>query len=306
MRGLVGAIVIGIWTALTPAYAAAPRVVASIKPLHALVAGVMEGVGLPDVLIKGSGSLHAYALRPSEAELLHEADIVFWVGPVFETFLTKPLAALAANAQTVALIDAPGVKVLRARAGGVWGDGAEDGGHDHAGARDDGHIWLSPSNTKAMVAAIAQTLSARDQANAVRYHDNAAALTSKLDRLDADLRRTLMPMRNKPFIAFHDAYQYFEAAYGLKAVGSITVTPERAAGARRIAEIRDKISGLGSICVFSEPQFEPKLVQTLVSETQAKTGVLDPEGSTLAQGPDLYFNLMRNLADNLVRCLATS
>jgi zinc transport system substrate-binding protein len=149
-----------------------------------------------------------------------------------------------------------------------------------------------------------QALSARDSANASRYQANGVSLQRKLDTLDAELRIKLAPVKDKPFVVFHDAYQYFEKSYGLHAAGSITVTPDRAPGARRVAEVRAKLDSLGPTCVFAEPQFEPKLVQTLVAETHAKAGVLDPEGSTLTPGPDLHSNLMRKLADDLVGCLA--
>lgn len=300
MRRLLGAIM--CWTLVWSgaAMADAPRVVASIKPVQSLVAGVMEGVAAPDVLIKGGGSLHAYTLRPSEAETLNHADIVFWVGPGFETFLAKPLAALAAKAEVVILADAPGVTVLPARAGGVWAT------TDHVpnDGRIDGHLWLSPANSKAMVADIARVLSALDPANAARYDANAGVVIGKLNALDAELHKKLAPVKEKPFVVFHDAYQYFEASYGLNAAGSITVTPDRAPGARRVTEIKNKVNSLGRTCIFSEPQFEPKLVQTVVGETRAKTGVLDPEGSTLPQGPEMHLTLMRNLADGLVECLS--
>ncbi|MBY0512249.1 MAG: zinc ABC transporter substrate-binding protein [Rhodospirillaceae bacterium] len=300
MRRLRGVIMCCILLWNGAAVAGAPRVVASIKPVQSLVAGVMDGIAAPEVLIKGGGSLHAYTLRPSEAEALNHADIVFWVGPGFETFLAKPLAALAAKAQAVVLADAPGVTVLLARTGGVWAT-AE---HAHAGGRMDGHLWLSPANSKAMVTAIARVLSARDPANAARYDANAGVVIGKLNALDAELHKKLARVKEKPFVVFHDAYQYFEASYGLNAAGSLTVTPDRAPGARRVAEIKDKVNSLGRTCIFSEPQFEPKLVQTVVGETRAKTGVLDPEGSTLAQGPDMHLTLMRKLADGLVECLS--
>ena len=290
-------------TSVIPAaYAAAPRVVVSIKPLQSLVAGVMEGIAVPDVLIKGGGSLHAYALRPSEAEALSKADLVLWIGPVFETFLVKPLAALGGRARIEALIDTPGMKALPARFGGLW-DLDDDHGVDRDDRRVDGHIWLDPQNAKVLVVGIARTLGAMDQGNADRYQRNAGVVLARLDALDAELRTKLAPVRGIPFVVFHDAYQYFEAAYGLRAVASVTVSADRVPGARRITQVKEKIVGLGATCVFAEPQFEPKLVRTLLSGTRAKSGVLDPEGSALAPGPDFHFNMARNLADNLVRCL---
>ncbi len=283
----------------TPAQAA-PRVVASIKPLQSLAAGVMDGIAVPDVLIKGSASVHAYALRPSDADLLNTADVIFWVGPAFETFLEKPLRALGGKARVVRLRDSPNLKILPARNGGLW-HGADD--HDTGG--QDGHLWLDPGNAKVMVAMMAEALSTADAPNAARYSANAAVMYDKLDALDAELKARLAPVSANPFIVFHDAYQYFENSYGLNAVGSITVSADRAPGARRVLSLKQRV-GSDSLCVFAEPQFEPKLVQMLISEAHGRAGVLDPEGSGLTPGPDLYFVLMRDLAENLSACLASS
>jgi len=297
----------GLWPALAGmcvlivagcARAEAPRVVVSVKPLHALAVGVMEGIGMPEVLIKGGGSVHAYTLRPSDAETLNDAQIVFWIGPAFERFLEKPLAALGSKARVVALAGAPGMTLLPARVGGLWD------GEDHHGEGADGHLWLSPANAKAMVVDMAEQLGKADGVNAGRYHANAAALSAKIDALDRTITRKLAPVKDKPFFVFHDAYQYFEVSYALHAVGAITTGPDRQPGAGRLSRLKAEIARLGPTCVFSEPQFAPKLVQTVVGAGRTKTGILDPEGSTLAPGSQLYFNLMNDLADNLVRCLA--
>src|SRR5262245_7554889 len=107
--------------ALVPATAAAkPAVVASILPVAALVAGVMDGVDTPNVIVRGNGSPHTYTLRPSEARALNRADLIFWIGPEYEGFLQKPLAGLAGRTQVVALDKVPGVTMLPAREGGAW------------------------------------------------------------------------------------------------------------------------------------------------------------------------------------------
>lgn len=281
--------------------AAAPKVVASVKPIHALIAGVMEGVGEPDLIVAGGASPHLYALKPLDAKRLERAEIVFWIGPIFEGFLEKPLATLAAKAQIVELDRAPGITLLPARAGGAW---EEDDDHHAASALEqDGHLFLDPENAKAIVRIAVRRLTAIDRGNGARYAANGAALERRLDALDAALRQRLAPLRGVRFVVFHDAYQYFERRYGLAAIGSITVSPESQPGARRVQSIRDKIRTLGARCVFREPQFEPRLVDVVVSGTAAHTGVLDPEGALLARGPELYFELMNNLADGLVRCL---
>ncbi len=303
MKGLSVAVLLSVLSCAA-ARAEAPRVVASIKPLQALAAAVMDGVATPEVLIKGGGTVHAYALRMSNAAVLSKAQVMFWIGPDFETFLVRPLKALGENARAVALMDAPGIKILPARAGGLWDTG--EGNHAAPrGGRRDGHLWLDPDNAKTIVAIMAQTLSAADPANAARYAGNALAAAAQLDALDGELRAKLAPVNAKPFVVFHDAYQYLEAHFGLRAVGAITVNAKRAAGARRVSQIKQQIGTAGPLCVFAEPQFEPKLVAMLIDGTDARTGVLDPEGSTLPAGPALYSNLMRGLADNLISCLET-
>ncbi|ALJ34032.1 zinc ABC transporter substrate-binding protein ZnuA [Azospirillum brasilense] len=301
----------------SPALAEGPKVVASIKPVHSLVAAVMEGVAEPALIVRGAASPHTYAMKPSDAKALAAADLVFWIGPELEGFLDKPVTANAKKATSVTLLEAPGVTLLDAREGGAWE--AHDHGHehkhdhDHKHAHEDEHghdevnthIWLSPANARAMVAAIAEALSAKDPANAAAYTANAERTARSIDALDAELKAALAPVAGKPFVVFHDAYQYFEAQYGLNGVGAITVNPERRPSAKRLSEIRAKIGGLGAACVFAEPQFEPALVNTIVEGTPAKKGVLDPEGADLKDGPGLYPALMRNIAASLKECLGS-
>ncbi|EJK82092.1 zinc ABC transporter substrate-binding protein [Rhizobium sp. AP16] len=284
-----------------------PDVVVSIKPIHSLVAAIMDGVGTPELIVDGAASPHTYALKPSNAKALEAAKVVFWVGPGMEAFLEKPLSALGANALVVELDKAPGITKLKFREGGAFeadDDGDEPTDHDHDHGEFDTHLWLDPHNAKAMTAEITTTLVAADPANALTYEANQKALDDRLDALDAEIAATLAPVKSKPFIVFHDAYQYFERRYGVRVAGSITVSPESIPGAQRISEIHGKVAELGATCVFAEPQFEPKLVNVVLEGTSAKSGVLDPEAATLPQGPDLYFDLMRGIANSLKTCLS--
>ncbi len=300
----------GLLVSTTATAADAPRVVVSIKPIHSLVAAVIQGVGTPDLIVDGAASPHTYALKPSNARSLQQAQLVFWVGPGMEAFLQKPLSALGSNATVVELDHAPGITKLKFREGGAFephDDGDEheaDEDHDHDHGEFDTHLWLDPHNAKAMVTEITTSLVAADPANALTYETNQKALNDKLDALDTEIASTLAPVKDKPFIVFHDAYQYFEHRYGVRVSGSITVSPETIPGAQRVAEIHSKVAGLGATCVFAEPQFEPKLVNVVLEGTSAKSGVLDPEAATLPQGPDLYFDLMRGIASSLKTCLS--
>lgn len=309
---------------------AAPEVVVSIKPIHSLVASIMQGVGEPKLIVAGAASPHTFSLKPSNAATIESADIVFWVGPGMEAFLEKPLEALGSRATVVELEDAPGLEKLPFRKGGAFeahdhgheGEAAhEHGGHDEEHAEGEGHeheghehehehgafdthLWLDPMNAKAIAAEIEKTLVSADPANAAAYQANAAALMQKIDALDTELKTTVEPVKDKPFIVFHDAYQYFEKRYGVSVAGSVTVSPETMPGADRISQIHRKVTELGATCVFAEPQFEPKLVAVVTEGTPARSGTLDPEAATLKEGPDLYFELMRGLASSMKDCLS--
>ena len=297
------------------------KVVASIKPIHSLVAGVMEGTGTPALIVEGAGSPHTYALKPSQARRLQEADLVFWVGNTIEPFLQKPLESIASKATTVTLMDADGLNQITFREGGafdahghddhkVHDDHDDHKGHDdhddhddHAHGAYDPHIWLDPINAKVLVHDIEEALVASDPANAAIYKANADRIMANLDALVAEIDATLDPVKSQGFIVFHDAYQHFEQRFGMSAVGSITVSPEVLPGAERVRELQEKVRGSNASCVFSEPQFEPKLVATITENTDAGTGVLDPLGASLKNGPDLYFNLIRGMAASLKGCL---
>ncbi len=353
------------------------NVVTSIKPIHSLVANVMEGVSKPSLIVKGAASPHNYSLKPSQARELENADVVFWFGESLEAFLEKPIETIAKNAKKVELMEAHDLIKMPFREGGGFdehdhghdehkdhddhgdkehkdhddhgdkehkdhddhGDKEhkdhddhghkehkdhDDHGHkehkdhddhgdkehkdhdDHGHGEYDPHVWLDPINAKSLVHEIEEVLMEVDPKNASVYKANAKRVSLKLDELTKELQSELSPYHDKGFIVFHDAYQYFEKRFDVTAVGSITVSPEIIPGVQRISEIQDKILDSKASCVFSEPQFEPKLVNTVIQNTKARTGVLDPLGATIKDGPELYFQLIRNMAKSLKDCLSGS
>ena len=305
------------------------RVVTSIKPVHSLVAAVMQGAGTPDLIVEGAGSPHTYALKPSQAKQLQEADLVFWMSNDLEAFLEKSIDGIATKAVSVPLMESRGLMTLGFREGGAFDDHGhdehddhdKDDDHDHEKHDDhddhekhnehdhgevDPHVWLDPENAKAMVHEIEEALAKADPANAATYESNAEAVMAKLDSLVAEIDSELQPVKGRGYIVFHDAYQYFENRFGVSAIGSITVSPEVLPGAERISDLQEKVRSLDATCVFSEPQFEPKLVATVTENTNARTGVLDPLGAAIDKGPNLYFTLIRNMASSLKNCLLGS
>jgi len=313
----------------------APRVVASILPVGSIAAAVMDGVGEPSVLLEPGASPHAYSMRPTQAQALDEADVIFWVGPDMEAFLSRPLAALGGDARQVALAEVSGIELLPYREGALFDghdhahdehaheddhDHAHDDhaheddhehapdehGHDdhgHAHGEMDAHIWLSPANARVMAEAMAATLAEVDPAHAGQYETNAAGFADRLTAVEEEIEAILAPVRGRPFVVFHDAYHYFEAAFDIEAAGAIHLNPEVPPGAARVAEIQARLGELDAACVFAEPQFQPRVVETVIEGSAARTGVLDPLGSEIGMEPDGYPKLLIDLAQGLADCL---
>jgi len=288
---------------------ATPEVVVSIKPVHSLVASVMDGVGTPKLIVDGAASPHSYSLRPSQARDLSGADVVFWVGHELEACLEMPTETLGRDAVAVELLDTAGLHRLGYREGAAFEEDDHDDhdkhGHDHGHDNEalDPHIWLDPVNAEILIRRIAQVLADADPANAARYRANAAAAMARLAALGEEIEGLLAPVRERPFVVFHDAYHYFEARFRLHAAGSVTVSPETVPGAARVREIQARIRELGATCVFTEPQFTPKLIQVVTEGTEARTSILDPLGASLEPGPDLYGALLTAMASSFRACL---
>ena len=328
-RGLLGAAaLLTLMAGGAPVATAEIDVVASIKPVHSLVAGVMAGVGEPDLLVKGAASEHSYISGRREHA---RSSRPRWCSGSARRWRPSWSSRCTRSPATPSVIDlwrAPGLTLLPTREGGMWDahePGAEYGGADHLGADgDDGkhgeveqqsrapcgrdrHAHLAGSRQRqGALAAIASALGEADPSNAAAYHANAERLRERLDELDRSLEDRLATVADRPYVVFHDAYQYFEHRYGVKAVGAITINPTVRPSAQRLAEIREQLEQLDAACVFAEPQFEPTLVETVIEGTSAQTGVLDPLGAALDAGPDQYFRLMNGLADSLVDCLGTA
>jgi zinc transport system substrate-binding protein len=311
------ALIVAAALSVAPAAALADlKVVVTIKPLHALVANIMAGTGVPDLLVDGASSAHTYALKPSDASKLNQADIFVRMSGTMEPFTVKLAKTLPKRVKLVSLEDAPGLNLLPRRTGATFEDDhghAHKHGpkkhkhdHDHDHGAMDGHAWLDPTNAKLMTDRIVLALSAADKANAAKFQSNGEALKRRLDELSAEISQELAPVGKRPFVVFHDALQYFERRFGLAAVGSIAMSPEIAPSAQRLSTLRKKVVSLGAVCVLAEPQFDTRLVNNLTEGTKARIGTVDPEGAKLSSGPDLYFQLLRNIARDLKACLAAA
>ncbi|MEE8436333.1 MAG: zinc ABC transporter substrate-binding protein [bacterium] len=292
---------------------AQPRVAVSIRPLHSLAAGVMEGVGTPELVFKGGASPHGFGLRPSQARLLSRAEVVFWGGALLEPRLEKSLAARS-KGLVLAMHRPAGMVLLPPRPAGpgefppppLPGPGTEvQGTEAGAGGQDtfDPHYWLDPRNARVMAAAMAEALALRDPDNAGAYRKNAARMARALERLERELAARLAPLAGRPYLVFHDAYRYFERRFGLRPLGTIAPDALGQTGARRISRLRRLIRSRRVKCVFSEPQFSARILRVLTEDAAIARGVLDPMGAGLKPGKALYFRMMRDMGESFRKCL---
>lgn len=352
------------------ALAQTPQVATDIAPVHALAAQVMKGVGTPDLILPPGASPHGYALRPSEAEAMAQADLVIWVGHDLTPWLEKPLETIAASAHSLQLLELPGSTLLENRntalltppvtheddhdheAEGHEGedhadahdedhdadhkheaehddagsddhehndhgdadhdhaddhgaddhDHGHDHGHDHAEGAADPHAWLDPQNAIVWLDGIANELARIDPENAATYRANAAEGQKVLSRQIDTLSAQLAPVRGTPFVVFHDAYQYFETRFGLQATGAVSLGDASRPSPARIAVLQKAVADGNIRCALAEPQFNPGLLETVFDGTGVSLQVIDPLGTELTLGPDMYPALIQSIADSLVAC----
>jgi len=304
---------LGLCVSAATAQTESLNVVATIKPIHSIAAAVMTGVAEPKLLLDGTASPHTFSLKPSDAKALSAARVIFRVSDGLEPFMIKVARSLPKSVEVVTLEKVPGLTLYPMRTGGTFEDHdhseGKGGKHKHRHSHDDsknatdGHLYLDPANATLIATHMADVLGKAEPASAERFKANAEAFGREMSALRTELDDKTRPLVGRPFIVFHDAYQYFEKRFGLEAAGSVTVSPEVAPSARRLSSLRRKVSELKAVCVFSEPQFEPRLVTTITEKTNARRGVLDPLGVAIPPGPAHYATLLRNLAADLDACL---
>ena len=306
------------------------KVVTTIKPLHSLISNVMDGIGEPSLIIEGSTSPHSFVLKPSHAKLIEQADIIFWIGEDIETFMEKPLESIAKNAKKVSFMELSSIEKLKFREENIFEhEDHDDHGHDEKKDHDDhghdekkdhddhgdgheghhhgefdAHIWLDPANAKEMLHEIAHELADLDPANADKYESNADNTIKSIDDMISSVSSSIN--KNAKFIVFHDAYQYFEKRFGVATAGALTLNTDVLPGAKQISEIQEVIAERDIKCIFSEPQFNPKLAKLLTRGTGARLSRIDPLGVDLKDGAGLYIKLIENISKSFEDCLLTT
>ncbi|TLP54134.1 MULTISPECIES: zinc ABC transporter substrate-binding protein [Pseudomonas] len=279
------------------------RVLTSIKPLQQIAAAVQDGVGSPDVLLPPGASPHHYALRPSDVRKVGDADLLYWIGPDMENFLPRVLGGR--SKPSVAVQSLPGMQLRHFGEDSHSHDEADhdDHDHDHRPGSLDAHLWLSSVNARVIATKMAADLAAADPANAARYQANLKQFVERLDALDVRIKQRVAGIADKPYFVFHEAFDYFEAAYGLKHTGVFSVASEVQPGAQHVAAMRKRLQEVGKTCVFSEPPLRPRLAETLTTGLPVRLAELDALGGTDPVDGKGYERLLEKLGGDLAGCL---
>jgi zinc transport system substrate-binding protein len=282
---------------------ATPRVVVTLKPLYALTAGVMEGVASPHQLLPDEASPHTFQLKPSSLQQLQQADLIIWVGPSLEMFLKKSLTSFPST-KIITLETLPEIKKLPQRQGREWAHhDHEDHHHDHHHGAWDPHIWLSTDNAKVIALHLAKILSERDPLHAKQYDANATKLIQKITHLKKELTELLAPVHTKPFLVYHDGYQYFEKEFDLNAIGTMNTRPDLPLSAHGLKQIKQLIQTHHIQCVFSETEFRNALITQSLAGLDIRVSELDPLGVRIPEGADAYEKIMWQLGKSIESCL---
>lgn len=296
-------------------------VLTTVKPLGFIANAITDGVTETKVLLPTSASPHDYSLKPSDVEQLQSAQLVVWIGEEMETFLEKSIEKLPKE-KVLTLEDVPAIKELVEHSGEEKEDKHDhkhdhkhehkhshnhahhDHSHDGHSHDEDWHIWLSPKASEHIAEQIAERLSQQLPEQKAKIAENLANFKTTLATKNSEIAKQLAPVKSKGYYTFHDAYGYFEDAYGLKSLGSFTINPTVAPGAKTLNAIKKSIAQKKAQCLFAEPQFTPKVIESLSKGTSAKVGQLDPLGAKIELSKNAYPEFLQSLADQFGVCLA--
>ncbi len=268
-----------VFACCQPAWGSPPVVLATVKPIQLVAQAVTHEVTEVTTLLPTSVDPHTYALKPSDMRQLNAADLVIWAGPQFETYLAKPLDALA-DAQRIVTMSAAG-----------------------RGLRGDEHPWLGARRALDLARRVAATLMELDPPNAARYQFNLASFEDALLDADARIRDSLRDLTDAPFLVYHDAFGSFEDEYGLRALGVIRPHEEFRVGARHLLALRAIVRDKAVRCVVVPPGPLPAEVSIISEGRPLRTAVLDPLAGDMNVGPTGYIEFLRQLAERMIECL---
>ena len=276
-----------------------PNVVVSIKPIHSIVSALMEGVSRPQLLLESSDSAHTFHLKPSQLNLLSNADLVITIGDGFETGLKKTLRNIKVGSHII-VSEINGLHLFYFRNPDT---NEMDKNEEHEHADNDLHLWLDIDNMQKTAQYINEQLKKIDPNNSDTYETNLVKIHSRLNKLKSELQQQIAPFRSERFAIFSDTLQYFEKSFQFQK--PVIITPYHGArlSIHRTLEARNKMKDLKIKCLLYGPENTSKKVNVLSEGLPIKALRIDILGAKLNAGSDQYFNLMKGLSSQLVECL---
>ncbi len=293
----------------------APRVVVTIKPLHGLVSAIMQNVAKPTLLLPDDSSPHTFSLKPSNLQALQQADLIMWVGPSLEGFMQRPLASLHPQYGVITFLEIPNLHLLEQRSGRQWAHSHDHDeheneeqehnhdSHNHGKGSIDPHFWLSTDNALIVIDYISQYLANLDHENASHYQANAQTLKNSIMQLKSMINQKLASVHDKPFMVYHDGYQYFEKEFNLDAVGTFMLNPHLPLSAKSLLEVKTLIKDQKVRCVFRETEFNDSKMEELLKDAGVTFRELDPLGARIQAGIYAYQEIMLGIAKTMQSCL---
>lgn len=295
------------------------EVLASVKPLGFIASSIADGVTDTQVLVPAGASPHDYSLKLSDIQKVKAADLVLWVGEDIDSFLDKPVSQIDRK-KVITIADLADVEPLLTKAHHEHfheeGEHAHKHEHKHEhehehhhdhddeGLTTNWHVWYSPAISQIVAQKVADKLTEQFPDKKALIAQNLANFNRTLAEQSDKIKAQLAPFADKGFFVFHDAYGYFNDAYGLKQSGYFTINPLVAPGAKTIAHIKEEIEEHRVNCLFAEPQFTPKVIESLAQSTKVNVGKLDPIGDSVALGAGSYANFLQATAESYAQCLA--
>jgi len=287
-----------------PAVARPLNIVTDIAPIRALAAAIAGADRSPENLIPTAVSPHDFALKPSHMRLLARADLIIWLGPQSTPALARPLARADVGKRLLTLNQLPGTLLLPLRSPGLFG--TRPTGIANLAPRPeniDPHSWLAPENLRLWARAIARRLSALDPDKTATYQGNLKQFLSRLDKAERDIRQVLQPPL-KPFVQYHDSFQYFERGFALLPLGAATTGAMESASLGTIIGLRDALANQGDACVFvTSPALKNRAAPLLTYG--ASLAVVDPLGRDIDPADYTPTALLRHIASRMASCLRT-
>ncbi|MDH2925098.1 zinc transport system substrate-binding protein [Nicoletella semolina] len=288
------------------------NVLTTVKPLGFIASAITDGVTQTEVLLPVSASPHDYSLKPSDIQKLNSAELVVWIGEEMETFLEKSIDKLPKE-KVLTLEDVPAIEELVEHAEEqaelkekkhAHHEHKHSHEHSHDHHHDENwHIWLSPQASEIIAEQIAARLSQQLPHQKAKIAENLATFKANLNAKNAEIAQQLQPAQGKGYYTFHDAYGYFEKSYNLTSLGSFTINPSIAPGAKTLQKIKKDVEKNAAKCLFTEPQFTPKVVESLSKNTGINVSQLDPLGAKIELSSTAYPEFLQSLADSFGQCL---